>query len=88
MSSTSISIRTSTSRGDETGSSGNVNGSIAGEASSKEAAGRPPTSNRPRTTSAPCWGRHIATPTAEDLVRNPGEELLLLGLFLALPRLR
>lgn len=25
---------------------------------------------------------------AEDLVRNPGEELLLLGLFLALPRLR
>jgi hypothetical protein len=24
---------------------------------------------------------------AEDLVRNPGEELLLLGLFLALPRL-
>ena len=26
--------------------------------------------------------------TAEDLVRNPNEELLLLGLFLALPRLR
>ena len=25
---------------------------------------------------------------AEDLVRNPGEELLLLGLFLSLPRLR